>query len=100
MEQQQGATGEQQDPASKTKKPLVPPPKDFVPSRALQNSKLQENLFQDGSYAAGIGTEKMVQGPGSDTSGALSGSGSRQSNGQHGSAPSSSSSQNPLYKVG
>eukprot|EP00890_Picochlorum_soloecismus_P005636 jgi/Picsp_1/6073/NSC_03427-R1_protein len=99
MEQQQGATGEQQDPASKTKKPLVPPPKDFVPSRALQNSKLQENLFQDGSYAASIGTEKMVQGPGSDTSGALSGSGSRQSNGQHGSAPSSSSSQNPLYKT-
>lgn len=99
MELQQGATGEQQDPASKTKKPLVPPPKDFVPSRALQNSRFEENLFQDGSYAAGIGAEQ-IQGPGSDNSGTLSGSGTRQSNGQHGSAPSSSSSQNPLYKVG
>jgi len=99
MEQQQGATGEQQDPASITKKPLVPPPKDFVPSRVLENSKFGENLFQDESYAVGTGAEK-IQGPGSDNSGTLSGSGTRQSNGQHVSAPSSSSSQNPLYKVG
>jgi len=100
MEQQQGTTGEQQDPASKTKKPLVPPPKDFVPARTLENSKFEENFFQDGSYAAGAGTETVVQGPGSDNSGGLSGSGTRQSNGQNGSAPSSSASQNPLYKVG